>query len=162
MTWMTAGRLAALPRPNDWLVCGVRALKECDHCRLGLFDALNRWSDLVRSVAACVDRGKVQAGWIIVSVHRFIAVASSYIAPFSPGDIDGKHRLASPSLEHPFGADSFGRNRFTRTRLEGRAAMGEALLAAANVVLWGRLLGVLLAFTGGRAKIFRGGSGCKA
>lgn len=89
-------------------------------------------------------------GLIIVIVHMFIAVASPYIVPYAHHDIDGKNRLAAPSAEHPFGTDSFGRDLFTRVLLGGRAAIGVALLAAAIAVLWGGLLGILLAFIGGR------------
>ena len=89
-------------------------------------------------------------GLLIVIVHMFIAVASPYIVPYSHHDIDGKNRLAAPSVEHPFGTDSFGRDLFTRVLLGGRAAIGVALLAAAIAVLWGGLLGILLAFIGGR------------
>lgn len=87
---------------------------------------------------------------MIVIVHMFIAVASPYIVPYSPSDIEGKNRLAAPSAEHPFGTDSFGRDLFSRVLLGGRAAIGVALLAAAVAVLWGGLLGILLAFVGGR------------
>ena len=89
-------------------------------------------------------------GLMIVIVHLLIAVTSPYIVPHSPSDIDGKNRLQAPSLEHPFGTDSFGRDLFSRTLLGGRAAIGVALLAAAIAVLWGGLLGILLAFIGGR------------
>ena len=89
-------------------------------------------------------------GLMIVIVHMLIAVTSPLIVPYSPNDIDGKNRLAAPSLEHPFGTDSFGRDLLSRTLLGGRAAIGVALLAAAIAVLWGGLLGILLAFIGGR------------
>ena len=89
-------------------------------------------------------------GLMIVIVHILIAVTSPLIVPYSPSDIDGKNRLASPSLEHPFGTDSFGRDLLSRTLLGGRAAIGVAMLSAALAVLWGGLLGILLAFIGGR------------
>ena len=101
------------------------------------------WRSLRRSRQGTV-------GLIIVVVHMVVAVASPLIVPYSHSEIDGKNRLASPSLEHPFGTDSFGRDLFTRTLLGGRAAIGVALLAAAIAVLWGGLLGILLAFIGGR------------
>ena len=89
-------------------------------------------------------------GLMIVIVHMLIAVTSPLIVPHSHSEIDGKNRLASPSLEHPFGTDSFGRDLLSRTMMGGRAAIGVALLAAAIAVLWGGLLGILLAFIGGR------------
>ena len=89
-------------------------------------------------------------GLMIVVVHMLIAVTSPLIVPYSPSDIDGKNRLASPSLEHPFGTDSFGRDLLSRVLLGGRAAISVAFLAAAIAVLWGGLLGILLGFIGGR------------
>ncbi len=101
------------------------------------------WRSLRRSRQGTV-------GLMIVIIHMLIAVTSPLIVPYSPSDIDGKNRLAPPTREHPFGTDSFGRDLFSRTLLGGRAAIGVALLAAAVAVIWGGLLGILLAFIGGR------------
>ena len=77
-------------------------------------------------------------GLLIVIVHMFIAVASPYIVPYSHHDIDGKNRLAAPSVEHPFGTDSFGRDLFTRVLLGGRAAIGVASVGRGDRGFMGR------------------------
>lgn len=89
-------------------------------------------------------------GLTLVIVHLIIALTAPLIVPHSTTDIDGSNRLQPPSLEHPFGTDSFGRDLLSRTMMGGRAAISVAFLAAAVAVIWGGLLGILLGFIGGR------------
>lgn len=89
-------------------------------------------------------------GLTIVIVHLIIALTAPLIVPYSITDIDASNRLQSPSAEHPFGTDGFGRDILSRVIAGGRVALLVSFVAAVIAVTWGGLLGILLGYLGGR------------
>ena len=89
-------------------------------------------------------------GLTIVVVHLIIALTAPLIVPYSITDIDASNRLQSPSVEHPFGTDGFGRDILSRVLTGGRVALLVSFVAAVIAVTWGGLLGILLGYLGGR------------
>lgn len=89
-------------------------------------------------------------GLTIVVVHLIIAFTAPLIVPYSITDIDASNRLQSPSAEHPFGTDGFGRDILSRVLAGGRVALLVSFVAAMIAVTWGGLLGILLGYLGGR------------
>lgn len=89
-------------------------------------------------------------GLTIVVVHLIIALTAPLIVPYSITDIDASNRLQSPSAEHPFGTDGFGRDILSRVIAGGRVALLVSFVAAVIAVTWGGLLGILLGYLGGR------------
>ncbi|MDK1045551.1 MAG: hypothetical protein QGM45_07705, partial [Anaerolineales bacterium] len=89
-------------------------------------------------------------GLTILVFHILIALSSPLIVPFDPTDIDASLKNQSPSGEHLFGTDQFGRDVFTRVLLGGRIALVITLTATVIAVTWGGTLGILLGFLGGR------------
>ena len=89
-------------------------------------------------------------GLTIVVVHLIIAFTAPLIVPYSITDIDASNRLQSPSVEHPFGTDGFGRDILSRVLAGGRVALLVSFVAAMIAVTWGGLLGILLGYLGGR------------
>ncbi|HSC91794.1 MAG TPA: hypothetical protein VLB86_09100, partial [Gaiellaceae bacterium] len=67
------------------------------------------------------NKGAVVAGVVFVLLVLYCLIWP-VISPYDPNEIDFSQRGASPSLAHPFGADTFGRDLFTRTALGGRVS----------------------------------------
>ena len=89
-------------------------------------------------------------GLTILVFHILIALSSPLIVPFDPTEISASLKNLSPSGEHFFGTDQFGRDVFTRVLLGGRIALAITLTATVMAVTWGGTLGILLGFLGGR------------
>lgn len=89
------------------------------------------------------------AGLIIVVLHAAIAVLSPLLLQVDPATQNSDAMMAAPSLQHWFGTDRLGRDVFARTMLGGRAAMAISTAAALIALLWGGLLGIVLALVGG-------------
>ena len=87
-------------------------------------------------------------GLIIVTGNLIIAFTAPLIIPYSATDIDASVRLEPPSVEHPFGTDSFGRDVLSRVMMGGRVALLVSFVAALVAVTWGGLLGILLGYLG--------------
>jgi len=72
------------------------------------------------------------------------------VSPWGPNDVDFSQRLEWPSLQHPLGTDTFGRDLFTRMAEGGRYSMSIAAGAALLVLVAGLAYGAL-AGLGGRS-----------
>jgi len=100
------------------------------------------WRNLRRSPSGVI-------GLTILVTHLVIAVISPFIVPYEPTNIDASILLQSPSWEHPFGTDSFGRDVLSRVLMGGRIALVITLTAGVLAITWGGLLGIVLGFLGG-------------
>jgi peptide/nickel transport system permease protein len=89
-------------------------------------------------------------GIAIVALHLVIALIAPAIVPYDPAAQSVALSLNPPSVEHPFGTDQLGRDVFTRTLLGGQTALAVTLISAAVATAWGGLVGIGLAFMGGR------------
>lgn len=91
---------------------------------------------------------KAFVGLFIVGFLALVALASPVIAPYGP-DEDDFGLFSSPSLEHPMGTDSFGRDLFTRVLIGTRVSLTIGILAAIAAMIVGVSLGLLAGFYGG-------------
>lgn len=101
------------------------------------------------------------------ALHRFMrnkaAVAAAfafllmlafvYIVPVvdhsSPYDVNFGNEFLSPSWQHPFGTDDFGRDLFVRTALGGRVSVEIGFAATIAIMVVGILYGAISGFAGG-------------
>ena len=90
---------------------------------------------------------KALVGLIFVGFLAIVAVVGPYIAPYNP-DADDFGILESPSLDHPMGTDSFGRDLFSRMIIGTRVSFSVGVLAAAAAMVVGGLLGLLAGYYG--------------
>jgi peptide/nickel transport system permease protein len=74
----------------------------------------------------------IRSGALIVLGLVFLAVFAGVIAPHNPDAIDPRAVFASPSLNHLFGGDDFGRDTFSRVLYAFRVSLG---IAAGSVLL---------------------------
>lgn len=77
------------------------------------------------------------------------AAAASWIAPYSPYDLDVAKMLQAPSLTHWLGTDEVGRDVLSRTIHAARISVEVALVAVAVGSVGGTLIGLLAAYFGG-------------
>jgi peptide/nickel transport system permease protein len=91
---------------------------------------------------------KALAGLIIIAILALIAIFGPFLAPYDP-DNDDFELLEPPSLEHPMGTDSFGRDLFSRVIVGTRVSFTVGFLAAGIAILVGGSLGLIAGYYGG-------------
>lgn len=97
---------------------------------------------MLASPSGCIGLG-------LVAMHIILALLAPAIAPYDFATQDASAILQPPSAAHWFGTDMLGRDVLTRTLLGGREAMLICTLATIFAMVWGSLLGILLALVGG-------------
>jgi peptide/nickel transport system permease protein len=89
-------------------------------------------------------------GFLIILLYIVFAVGAAEIAPFDPESIDFGAMLASPSAEHLFGTDQYGRDVFSRIVYGSRTALAVGILSAVAGCTIGALIGAAAGYFGGR------------
>lgn len=87
---------------------------------------------------------------IIILALVFCALFAPLIAPYGYDDQNIANALQSPSAEHIFGTDNFGRDIFSRVIYGSRISLQVGLLAVSVAIVVGGTLGALAAFYGGK------------
>lgn len=100
------------------------------------------WYRYVRNRAAVV------AGAVFVLLVAF-CVIWPIVSPHDPYAVNFSEARQTPSLEHPLGTDSFGRDLLTRTALGGRVSIGIGFAATLVILLIGVTYGSIAGFAGG-------------
>jgi oligopeptide transport system permease protein len=95
------------------------------------------------------NRGALIAGAIFVLVLLYCLVWP-FVSPYDQDQVDFSLKGQSPSLEHPFGTDNFGRDLLTRTALGGRISIGIGFGATIVILLIGVAYGSISGFVGGK------------
>jgi oligopeptide transport system permease protein len=107
----------------------------------------NLWKDAWRRYVR--NRAAVVAGSVFIIVLLYCLIAP-ILSPHDPDAIDFALANQTPTLEHPFGTDKFGRDLFTRTALGGRVSMLIGFGATLAILLIGVVYGAISGFLGGR------------
>lgn len=84
-------------------------------------------------------------GAIILAVVVLAAILAPWVAPYAPNKLSIVNKLKSPSLDHVFGTDEFGRDIFSRAIFAGRVS----LLVSLGVVCISTILGVIMGVAAG-------------
>ena len=90
---------------------------------------------------------KVMVGLVFVVILAVIAVAGPLLAPYD-ADADDFGLFNPPSMDHPMGTDSFGRDLFSRMIVGTRVSFSVGLLSAAVAMVVGGLLGLVAGYYG--------------
>lgn len=88
------------------------------------------------------------AGFII-ALFFLMAIFGPYIAPHDPYKTDVRSRLQPPSLEHPAGTDSIGRDTLSRLIYAAHPAFYVAFGGLFISIIIGMILGSIAAYSGG-------------
>jgi peptide/nickel transport system permease protein len=91
-------------------------------------------------------------GALILGASSFLAIAPGLVSPYDPLAFDYQAILQGPSLAHPFGTDSFGRDVLSRVISAYRIDMQIAVFATILPFLFGTLVGALVGYVGGIAE----------
>lgn len=91
---------------------------------------------------------KALVGALFVAALIVVAILGPMIAPHDP-DADDFMLFESPSMDHPFGTDSFGRDLFSRIVVGARTSVTIGFAAAAVAMVIGVALGLLAGYYGG-------------
>lgn len=77
------------------------------------------------------------------------AIFAPFVAPYQPDYQDLAAMIEPPSLAHPFGTDSLGRDIFSRTLFAGRLDLQIGFIATYFPLCYGVLLGAVAGYRGG-------------
>jgi peptide/nickel transport system permease protein len=88
--------------------------------------------------------GAAVTGFVLLAV-----IAGPWLLPYSPTEADFLALLASPSLAHPFGTDSFGRDVLTRILYGARVSLAVSVAGVLSAALLGGSAGLVSAYVGG-------------
>jgi peptide/nickel transport system permease protein len=89
------------------------------------------------------------AGLVITAAVILAVTVGAAISPYSATDMDFLNLLAPPSLAHPFGTDSFGRDVLTRVLFGGRVSLLVSLAGVSLACICGAAAGLAAAWHGG-------------
>ncbi len=93
-------------------------------------------------------------GLVIIAILIIVAIAAPIIAPHDPIRQDIQNRLATPSLDHLFGQDVYGRDIFSRIIYGLRIALLVGVLSVALGGILGTALGTVAGYKGGHIETF--------
>lgn len=128
-----------MPKPTTTLPGPATGLEQLAESRAA--DANNRvWRRLRRERKASI-------GLLIILVLAVVTILGPVIAPYHQDD-DDFGILQPPSLAHPMGTDSFGRDLFSRMILGTRVSFTVGIAAAAAALVIGGLMGLVAGFYG--------------
>jgi peptide/nickel transport system permease protein len=87
--------------------------------------------------------------FVLLGFFVFSALFGPALAPYDPVATDPHVALKAPSLSHPFGTDSLGRDIFSRVVTATRVDLGVALTAVLFTLMIGVALGAAAGWAGG-------------
>lgn len=88
-------------------------------------------------------------GLIIVIIFIFLAFFAPIISPYEPATQDLANRFASPSSEHLFGTDNFGRDIFSNVIYGARISLFIGFFSTVIALIFGTILGALAGYYSG-------------
>ncbi len=86
---------------------------------------------------------------VIIFLFFLMAIFGPQIAPYDPYKTDVRSRLEAPSLAHPAGTDSLGRDTLSRLIYAARPAFYVAFGGLFISIIVGMILGSIAAYSGG-------------
>ena len=90
-------------------------------------------------------------GGVLMGVFLIVAVLAPWVAPHDPLKQDLYGRLATPTLEHPFGTDDFGRDILSRVIYGTRISLRIGVVCVLIALVIGTVIGLVAGFYGGVA-----------
>jgi peptide/nickel transport system permease protein len=101
------------------------------------------------SLATVLNNKLALIGGAITGFVLLAVVAGPWISPYAPTEADYLALLSPPSLSHPLGTDSFGRDVLTRVLYGARISLAVSLAGVLAATLIGVTIGMMAAWRGG-------------
>ena len=93
---------------------------------------------------------KVAVAATVILIIMVLASALAFLSPYDSEKSSFRTRYLPPSLEHPMGTDSLGRDLLTRILYGGRISLSVGFLAIALAIVIGTSVGGAAGFYGGK------------
>jgi peptide/nickel transport system permease protein len=88
-------------------------------------------------------------GLILITVLLLTAIFANVLSPFDPVKQIRKHRYAPPGVQHPLGADEYGRDILSRLIFGTRIAILVGITPVIIAGIFGGLLGIIAGYSRG-------------
>ncbi|OYU50418.1 MAG: glutathione ABC transporter permease GsiD [Rhizobiales bacterium PAR1] len=88
-------------------------------------------------------------GGCVTGIVALAVVFGPWLSPYSPTEADFLALLAPPSLSHPLGTDSFGRDVLTRVLYGARISLAVSISGVLAAAVFGVIIGMMAAWRGG-------------
>lgn len=103
-----------------------------------------------RKIRAFVSHNELAVfGGLFFGLVVFAAIFAPLIAPYDPVLVDIPSRLLSPSAEHWFGTDEFGRDLLSRVIYGGRPVLLTGFFSVLSAMIIGTAIGAVSGYRGG-------------
>lgn len=106
-------------------------------------------SQTIRSLKLFLRIPYAVGGLLVLICVALAAVTAPYLTPYEFDRMDALNALQSPSRDHPFGTDLFGRDQLTRILHGGRVSLLVGLIAVSIGTTIGLTTGAVAGYTGG-------------
>jgi peptide/nickel transport system permease protein len=107
------------------------------------------YSEFRRVIRIFFGRKLAIVGLAFIILLILMAIFGPLIAPFEPNKMDLEHQLLNPSLTHPLGTDSLGRDTLSRVIYGARTSLLIGVCAVGVAALVGESMGLAAAYYGG-------------
>jgi peptide/nickel transport system permease protein len=88
-------------------------------------------------------------GSVVTMLVLLAITVGPIVSPYAPTEMDFADLLSPPSLMHPFGTDSFGRDVLTRVLYGARVSLAVSSIGVLIAMIVGTAGGMLAAYSGG-------------
>lgn len=88
-------------------------------------------------------------GGCVTAIVALAVIFGPWLSPYSPTEADFLALLAPPSLSHPLGTDSFGRDVLTRVLYGARISLAVSISGVIAAAMFGVIIGMMAAWKGG-------------
>ena len=113
---------------------------------LGAVYRRSLWKDIKKEIGS----NKLAVFAVVYLTVIIIACLLAPLSPYDPNGLSLADKFASPSLQHPFGCDEFGRDYFTRALYGGRISLLVGFSAMFVTVCIGTTIGIFSGYIGGK------------
>jgi peptide/nickel transport system permease protein len=107
------------------------------------------YSEFRRVIRIFFGRKLAIVGLAFIILLILMAIFGPVISPYDPNKMDLEHQLANPSLLHPLGTDSLGRDTLSRVIYGARTSLLIGVCAVGAAALVGETMGLAAAYYGG-------------
>lgn len=90
-----------------------------------------------------------QAGLVVILLFALVAIFANWIAPYGAEELDLSASLSGPSAAHWFGADSVGRDIFSRVIYGARYSLTVGFISVGVGLMIGVPIGLISGYRGG-------------
>jgi peptide/nickel transport system permease protein len=104
---------------------------------------------MTRHLRTLIANRTALAGLLITLFVLLAVTLGGSLMPYGTEEMDFLNILTPPSLAHPFGTDSFGRDVFSRVLVGGRVSLAVSLSAILIAAAIGTLAGLVSGYRGG-------------